>query len=75
VVDPEIAGLAAALDPDTLGPEEVAAALAIAGVADDGTLPGRTAPVLAVLQAMPPALAERLLPEVIGRLYRSGAHH
>ncbi|MEU6161214.1 aminotransferase class V-fold PLP-dependent enzyme [Streptomyces sp. NPDC047130] len=75
VVDPEIAALAAALDPDTLGPEEVAAALAIAGVADDGTLPGRTAPVLAVLQAMPPALAERLLPEVIGRLYRSGSDH
>jgi glutamate/tyrosine decarboxylase-like PLP-dependent enzyme len=70
VVDPDIAALAAALDPEALGEEEVAVALALAGVGEDGSLPERTAPVLAVLQAMPPALAERLLPEVIGRLYR-----
>lgn len=69
-VDPAIVEAAGALDPDTLGPEEVALALALAGVGEDGGLPERMAPVLAVLQALPPRLSERLLPEVIGRLYR-----
>ncbi|MCM2579472.1 pyridoxal phosphate-dependent decarboxylase family protein [Streptomyces meridianus] len=68
-VDPALAELAAALDPDALGADEVAAALAIAGIGEDGALPGRMAPVLAVMQVMPPRLVERLLPEVIGRLY------
>ncbi|BBA95991.1 putative pyridoxal-dependent decarboxylase [Actinacidiphila reveromycinica] len=68
-VDPALVELAGALDPRTLGPEEVALALAAAGVGADGTLPTRMAPVLAVLQALPPALTERLLPEVVSRLY------
>jgi sphinganine-1-phosphate aldolase len=68
-VDPGIAEPAAALDPDSLGPAEIALALEAAGVAPDGTLPARMAPVLAVLQALPPRLTERLLPEVISRLY------
>lgn len=68
-VDPAIAEAAAALDPDALTPEEVEVALALAGVGADGRLPERMAPVLAVLQALPPRLSERLLPEVIGRLY------
>ncbi|MFC4032069.1 pyridoxal phosphate-dependent decarboxylase family protein [Streptomyces polygonati] len=73
-VDPAMVELAAALDPDTLGPAEVALALEFAGVAADGALPERMAPVLAVLQALPPRLTERLLPEVVSRLYRaSGA--
>ncbi|EDY43710.1 hypothetical protein SSBG_01672 [Streptomyces sp. SPB074] len=67
-VDPAIAEAAAALDPDRIGPEEVALALGLAGIGD-GVLPVRMAPVLAVLQALPPRLAARLLPEVIGRLY------
>ncbi|MEU6441969.1 aminotransferase class V-fold PLP-dependent enzyme [Streptomyces sp. NPDC047046] len=67
-VDPAIAEAAAALDPDRIGPDEVALALDLAGIGD-GTLPERMAPVLAVLQALPPRLAARLLPEVIGRLY------
>ncbi|WP_405579104.1 pyridoxal phosphate-dependent decarboxylase family protein [Streptomyces sp. NBC_01190] len=68
-VDPAVVALAAALDPDTLGPHEVAAALELAGVSADGALPARMAPVLAVLQALPPRLTERLLPELLGRLY------
>jgi hypothetical protein len=38
-------------------------------VGADGSLPQRMAPVLAVLQALPAPLTERLLPEVISRLY------
>ncbi|WP_327292100.1 pyridoxal phosphate-dependent decarboxylase family protein [Streptomyces sp. NBC_01198] len=68
-VDPGIAQIAAALDPATLGPAEVALALEVAGVGADGSLPQRMAPVLAVLQALPAPLTERLLPEVISRLY------
>ena len=69
MVDPGLVELAAALDPATLTPEEVSLALQAAGVAPDGALPDRMAPVLAVLQALPPALTERLLPEVVSRLY------
>lgn len=69
--DPAVIAAAAALDPETLTPEEAAVALAFAGVGERGELPERMAPVLAVLQALPPKLAERLLPELVGRLYRS----
>jgi glutamate/tyrosine decarboxylase-like PLP-dependent enzyme len=68
-VDPGIVEVAAALDPGTLGPAEVALALEAAGVGADGALPQRMAPVLAVLQALPAPLTERLLPEVVSRLY------
>ncbi|MFD8569734.1 pyridoxal phosphate-dependent decarboxylase family protein [Streptomyces sp. NPDC059639] len=68
-VDPAIVEAAASLDPDALTPDEVEIALALAGVGEGGALPQRMAPVLAVLQALPPRLSERLLPEVIGRLY------
>ncbi|WP_078843078.1 aspartate aminotransferase family protein [Streptomyces albus] len=68
-VDPALVEAAAGLDPDALGPEEVELALTLAGIGADGALPERMAPVLAVLQALPPRLTERLLPEVIGRLY------
>lgn len=61
---------ASALDPETLTPDEAALAVDFAGVGERGELPGRMAPVLAVLQALPPKLAERLLPELVGRLYR-----
>ncbi|MFD7295802.1 aminotransferase class V-fold PLP-dependent enzyme [Streptomyces sp. NPDC059897] len=70
-VDPEVARAAATLDPDALTSEEVELALALAGVGEGGRLPERMAPVLAVLQALPPRLSARLLPEVIGRLYRT----
>ncbi|MER5439667.1 aminotransferase class V-fold PLP-dependent enzyme [Streptomyces sp. NPDC002790] len=70
-VDPEVVEAAATLDPDTLTSQEVEIALALAGVGEGGRLPERMAPVLAVLQALPPRLSARLLPEVIGRLYRT----
>ncbi|MGW2346600.1 aminotransferase class V-fold PLP-dependent enzyme [Streptomyces sp. NPDC001661] len=70
-VDPEVVEAAATLDPDALTSEEVEIALALAGVGEGGRLPERMAPVLAVLQALPPRLSARLLPEVIGRLYRA----
>lgn len=69
VVDPALAAVAGGLDPDTLGPHEVDLALTAAGLGPGGTLPDRMAPVLATLQALPPALTERLLPEVVSRLY------
>lgn len=69
-VDPEVVEAAATLDPEALTSEEVELALALAGVGEGGRLPERMAPVLAVLQALPPKLSARLLPEVIGRLYR-----
>lgn len=71
-VDAGLVAAAGSLDPDRLGPEEVALALALAGVGEDGALPERMAPVLAALQALPPRLAGRLLPEVIGARYRIG---
>ncbi|WP_328539844.1 pyridoxal phosphate-dependent decarboxylase family protein [Streptomyces sp. NBC_00344] len=70
-VDPALAAAARMLDPDALTPGEVSAALALAGVGDDGELPPRMAPVLAVLQVLPPELTKRLLPELVGRLYRA----
>ena len=68
-VDPGLVELAAGLDPDALTPEEAALALAAAGVGPGGALPARMAPVLAVLQALPAPLTERLLPEVVSQLY------
>ncbi|MYS25069.1 Glutamate or tyrosine decarboxylase, partial [Streptomyces sp. DvalAA-14] len=72
-VDPAVVELASALDPDSLGPAEIALALEVAGVSADGALPERMAPVLAVLQSLPPRLTERLLPEVVSRLYTGSA--
>ncbi|TWV56411.1 aspartate aminotransferase family protein [Streptomyces misionensis] len=69
-VDPALAELAATLDPDTLTPEDVAGFLAFAGLDGDQGLPSRTAPVLALLDALPPRLKERMLTEFIGSLFR-----
>ncbi|MFK0173135.1 pyridoxal phosphate-dependent decarboxylase family protein [Streptomyces sp. NPDC090306] len=70
-VDPGTAELAATLDPDTLTPEDVAGFLAFAGLGTGETgLPTRMAPVLALLDALPPRLKERLLAEFIGSLFR-----
>lgn len=43
-VDPALAAFAAELDPRTLGPDEVAAVLAFAGLGEGAGLPGRMAP-------------------------------
>ena len=69
-VDPGLAGLAAGLDPATLGPEEVAAVLAFAGLDGDAGLPARMAPVLTLLDALPGPLKERLLAEFVGSVFR-----
>ncbi|MGW3495929.1 pyridoxal phosphate-dependent decarboxylase family protein [Streptomyces sp. NPDC001020] len=69
-VDPALAELAATLDPDTLTPEDVAGFLAFAGLGGTQGLPSRMAPVLALLDALPSRLKERLLTEFIGSLYR-----
>ncbi|WEH41806.1 aminotransferase class V-fold PLP-dependent enzyme [Streptomyces sp. AM 2-1-1] len=70
VVDPALAALAATLDPQSLGPEEVAGVLAFAGLDGDAGLPGRMAPVLVLLDALPGPLKERLLAEFIGAVFR-----
>jgi len=69
-VDPASAELAAGLDPDTLTGEEAARLLAFAGLDAARGLPSRTAPVLALLDALPPRLKERMLTEFIGSLFR-----
>ncbi|MGW0028868.1 pyridoxal phosphate-dependent decarboxylase family protein [Streptomyces sp. NPDC003314] len=71
-VDPALVGFAARLDPATLGPDEIAAVLAFAGLDGDGALPDRTAPVLALLDAMPGPLKERLLAEFVGSVFHNG---
>ncbi|EFF89368.1 sphingosine-1-phosphate lyase [Streptomyces sp. e14] len=68
--DPALAEFAAGLDPDRLGPEEVAAVLAFAGLDGSGPLPTRMAPVLMLLDTLPVRLKERLLTEFIGSLFR-----
>ena len=69
-VDPALAELAAGLDPAALGPEEVAAVLAFAGLGVQAGLPGRMAPVLVLLDALPGPLKERLLAEFVGSIFR-----
>ncbi|MFD5146254.1 pyridoxal phosphate-dependent decarboxylase family protein [Streptomyces sp. NPDC058401] len=68
-VDPGLVELAVGLDPDTLGPDEIAAVLAFAGLGGDGKLPARTAPVLMLLDALPGPLKERLLAEFVGSVF------
>lgn len=70
-VDPGLAELAAGLDPAALGPDEVAAVLAFAGLGGGSELPGRMAPVLVLLDALPEPLKERLLTEFIGSVFRA----
>ncbi|MEU3194530.1 aminotransferase class V-fold PLP-dependent enzyme [Streptomyces sp. NPDC006992] len=69
-VDPGLAELAAGLDPDLLGPQEVESVLAYAGLDGEGRLPARTAPVLMLLDALPAPLKERLLKEFFGTVFR-----
>ncbi|MCX5410187.1 aminotransferase class V-fold PLP-dependent enzyme [Streptomyces sp. NBC_00335] len=69
-VDPGLVELAVGLDPETLGPDEIAGVLAFAGLGGDGKLPARTAPVLMLLDALPGPLKERLLAEFVGSVFR-----
>ncbi|MEV0041135.1 aminotransferase class V-fold PLP-dependent enzyme [Streptomyces sp. NPDC050804] len=70
-VDPGLADLAAGLDPAALGPDEIATVLTFAGLGGDSGLPGRMAPVLVLLDALPGPLKERLLTEFIGSVFHT----
>lgn len=71
-VDPGLAGLAAGLDPEALGPDEIAGILALAGLGGGSGLPVRMAPVLVLLDALPGPLKERLLTEFVGSVFHTG---
>ncbi|MEU8299520.1 aminotransferase class V-fold PLP-dependent enzyme [Micromonospora sp. NPDC048909] len=64
----ELLALAATLTPDALTPDLVAGLAA--GLGLGAGVPGRMAPVNALLNAAPPALRERLLVEFVGLLQR-----
>jgi glutamate/tyrosine decarboxylase-like PLP-dependent enzyme len=69
--DPSLVAAGATIDVATLTPEAVGGLLAIAGLdAPGGGLPDRMAEVNALLDAVPPELVERLLVEVVMRVYR-----
>lgn len=69
--DPALVAAGQAIDVDTLTPDAVAGLLTIAGLdAPGGGLPERMAGVNALLDAVPAALVERLLVEVVMRVYR-----
>jgi sphinganine-1-phosphate aldolase len=72
-VDPELAGMLAALDPTSLDEATFAQLLGAAGLAGGGgaiELPQRMAPVNALLDACPAPLREALLLGVLDRLSR-----
>ncbi|SFQ58537.1 Glutamate or tyrosine decarboxylase [Amycolatopsis arida] len=70
VVDDELAGLIAALDPEQLTGAQFRTLLAEAGLGADGGLPDRMAEVNALLAVSPPRLRERLLLEFLGMVFR-----
>ncbi len=73
--DPGLVAMAASLDPATLADATVDGLLALAGLGGGGAdgreslLPERMAEVNALLEAVPPALVERLLVAVMNRVY------
>jgi sphinganine-1-phosphate aldolase len=67
--DPALVAAAHQVDVAALTPEVVTGLLELAGLGRDGSLPARMAPVHALLGVLPAALTERLLAEVIGRVY------
>jgi glutamate/tyrosine decarboxylase-like PLP-dependent enzyme len=67
-IAPEVTSAIAALDPDTLTPDQFAALLASAGLAEVAA-PRRMAEINTMLGAAPPALRERLLVEFLSALY------
>ena len=69
---PEVVGLVATLDPETLTPDLVASLAAGLGLTLDGRAPlsGRQAMINALLDAAPPPVREGLLVAVLGLLQR-----
>jgi hypothetical protein len=71
-VDPMLLSAAEAIDPDALTAEQMDAVLGLAGfgTGDGGpALPERMAPVLTLLQALPPTLRNRMLEEFFSRIF------
>lgn len=69
--DPDLVAAARAMDLDSLTPEAMDGLLAVAGLSQPGAgLPERMAPINALLDAIDDELVERLLVEVILRVYR-----
>jgi len=71
-VDPMLLAAAKAIDPDALTAEQMDAVLGLAGfgTGDGGpALPERMAPVLTLLQALPPTLRDRMLEEFFSRIF------
>jgi sphinganine-1-phosphate aldolase len=62
--DPTLVAAAATVDVDSLTPGDIAGLLALAGV-DGSGLPERMAPIHALVEAIPPKLAERLFAAVL----------
>jgi glutamate/tyrosine decarboxylase-like PLP-dependent enzyme len=60
----------AAIDPDTLGPEQFSMLLGLAGLGSGTALPERMAEINELLSALPVKLRERLLTEFVGMLFR-----
>lgn len=60
----------AAIDPDTLGPEQFSMLLGMAGLGSGTALPERMAEINELLSALPVKLRERLLTEFVGMLFR-----
>ncbi|WP_329062069.1 pyridoxal phosphate-dependent decarboxylase family protein [Amycolatopsis sp. NBC_01480] len=71
-VDPDVAAFVAALDPETLTPEQFGGLLAAAGLTGGDRLPDRMAPINALLATAAEPLRERLLLEFLGALYTPG---
>jgi len=69
--DPNLVAAGAGIDVAALTPPMMDGLLRLAGLDEPGSgMPARMAPVNALLDAVPPALVERLLIEVILRVYR-----
>lgn len=69
--DPNLVAAGAGIDVDALTPQMMDGLLALAGLDEPGSgMPARMAPVNALLDAVPSALVEQLLIEVILRVYR-----
>jgi sphinganine-1-phosphate aldolase len=70
-IAPELVAAIAALDPDSLTPEQFAGLLAAAGM-DGAAVPKRMAEVNSMLGVASPALRERLLVEFLSAMYTPG---
>ncbi len=66
--DPGLVAAAGQLDPAAVDAATAGALLELAGLRGGGPLPADMAPVLALIEQLPPAVAERLLIEYVARL-------